>query len=604
MSNDDVSVNPSNNRAFEDVVDVYISRRQVLAGGLALAATAFFGNSAVAKPITQQEVDIVTPKKSGLLNFTPLAVKDGSGPWPNISSDYRFDILIPWGTPLQPDGPEHQWPVTEARQLEQIGIGHDGMWFFSINGSSEHGVLALNHEHGKNHHVLGKHDPASLAEVRASQAAHGVSIVELKKEAGVWKTQKSTLSRRIHTNTAMVFSGPAANHHLLKTKAGNPPKGTLNNCANGYTPWGTYLTCEENFNGFFGATGKFRSSEERKRYGLSANSRYGWEQFDPRFDLTDPDYVNEEHRFGWIVEIDPMDPKQTPVKRTALGRFKHEGIAITVGHGGRIVGYMGDDQTFDYIYKFVSDDNWEAMRKRGQSPLDHGKLYAAKFNDDGSGEWLELTIKHPKLAKRFNSQAEVLIYARLAADLVGATPMDRPEWTTVAPNGDVYCTLTNNKKRLWGNAANPMAPNKDGHIIKWRDSDDHIGTRFEWSIFLVAKDSHGSEESFSDPDGLWADPDGRLFIQTDGGQKDGLNNQVLVADTNTGEVRRLFTGVTGDEITGIAVTPDRRTLFVNIQHPGKGSPKKTNFPAPQDGVTVPRDATIVITRKDGGIVGS
>ncbi len=204
----------------------------------------------------------------------------------------------------------------------------------------------------------------------------------------------------------------------------------------------------------------------------------------------------------------------------------------------------------------------------------------------------------------FSDQAEVITYARMAADILGATPMDRPEWTTVAPNGDVYCTLTNNSQRTEADAANPLAPNADGHIIKWRDTDKYLGTTFKWDIFLIAQDTHGTENTFSDPDGLWADPDGRLFIQTDGGQKDGMNNQMLVADTNTGEIRRLFAGVTGDEITGITLTSNRRTLFVNIQHLGKGDPASTNFPAALDGVTVPRDATIVITRKDGGIIGS
>ncbi len=230
--------------------------------------------------------------------------------------------------------------------------------------------------------------------------------------------------------------------------------------------------------------------------------------------------------------------------------------------------------------------------------LDHGKLYVVRFNDDDSGEWLELTIDNPDPAAKFSSQAGVLIFARLAADILGATPMGRPEWITVTPNGDVYCTLTNNSNRTEANAANPMEPNADGHIIRWRDADQHVGTSFEWDIFLVAQISHGSEGRYSDPDGIWADPDGHLFIQTDGGQKDGLNNQMLVADTRSGEPRRLFTGVTKDEISGIAVTPDRRTMFVNIQHPGNGNgdgdASLTNFPVPYDGVTVPRDTTIVI----------
>jgi hypothetical protein len=192
----------------------------------------------------------------------------------------------------------------------------------------------------------------------------------------------------------------------------------------------------------------------------------------------------------------------------------------------------------------------------------------------------------------------------MAADVLGATPMDRPEWATVAPNGLVYCTMTNNSGRTEANAANPLAPNPDGHIIRWKDSHEHVGTRFEWEIFLIAADTHGTEESYADPDGLWADPDGRIFIQTDGGQKDGLNNQMLVADPRTREIKRLFTGVTGDEVTGMAVTPDRRTMFINVQHPGNGNPTLTNFPLAFDGVTIPRDATVAIRRKDGGIIGS
>ncbi|MEM1230746.1 MAG: alkaline phosphatase PhoX, partial [Pseudomonadota bacterium] len=403
------------------------------------------------------------------------------------------------------------------------------------------------------------------------------------------------------------FSGPAADSELLATPNGNVPLGTVNNCANGYTPWGTYLTCEENFNGYFGATNEKATwvpTEGQERYGFTDGGfGYEWFRFDRRFDLSDPDYVNEENRFGWIVEIDPMDASQTPVKRTALGRFKHEGIALTVGKDGRAVGYMGDDQRFDYIYKFVSDRNWRDMRAEGISPLDEGTLYVARFNEDGSGDWLPLTMDNPALAERFSSQAEILVYSRIAADLLGATPMDRPEWTTVAPNQDVYCALTNNSRRTEPNAANPLAPNADGHIIRWRDTAFHTGLRFKWDIFIIAETTHGTERSFADPDGLWADPDGRLFIQTDGGQKDGLNNQMVVADTVTGEIRRLFTGVTSDEITGITVTPSRRTMFINTQHPGNGDPSLTTFPA-NDGVSVPRDATIVITRKDWGIIGS
>ncbi len=605
MSDDDTS-NLSGNRPFHDILKTRLSRREIIKGGLGLASASFF-----ASPVATLAASTDKSQQTPLINFTPVPKSEGRGPTPAISKDYQFDIIIPWGESLQPGGPDFHYPPSAEDQAKQIGIGHDGMHFFPLKagkfgrGGNTHGMLAINHEFGRNTHVLGKKLPESLAEVRSSQLAHGMSVVELKKTKGRWHTVKSDRARRIHVNTPVTFSGPAAGHALLKTKKGNQPQGTVNNCASGFTPWGTYLTCEENFNTVFGSTKKLAPSHKQARYGLSPSAnKYGWERFDPRFDLANADYHNEENRFGWIVEVDPMNAAQTPIKRTALGRFKHEGIAITVGQDGRIVGYMGDDQMFDYIYKFVSNEHWQTMRAKGQSPLDHGTLYVAKFNDDGSGEWLALSIHNPVLAQSFSSQAELLIYARIAADKLGATPMDRPEWTSVAPNGDVYCTLTNNKKRTQSNQANPMAPNPDGHIIRWRDTENHIGTAFSWEIFLIAADSHASEDTYSDPDGLWADPDGRLFIQTDGKQQDGLNNQLLVADTTTGELRRLLTGVAGAEITGITTTPDRRTLFVNIQHPGKGKPKLSNFPAKTDGITVPRDATMVITRKDGGIVGS
>lgn len=606
--NDDEICNKSGNRPFRDIVQVQLSRRTVLAGGLAAASTTF-----IASP--GQATGFFGRRRGPRIDFEPVPVTEGNGPIPTISSDYEYQVLIPWGTPLQPDGPAFSYPPTAADQEQQIGIGHDGMTFFPLKGHSRgrfffgkrqnHGMLAINHEFGTNPHVLGKALPESLDDVRTSQHAHGVSVVEIKETKGVWETVKSNRSRRIHVNTPMAFSGPVAGHAILENAAGNEPAGTVNNCSNGKTPWGTYLTCEENFNGYFGATGDWTATKEQARYGFSATGfDYGWHEFDPRFDLSNADYANECNRFGWVVEIDPMNASKTPVKRTALGRVKHEGAAVVEGRGGRIVVYMGDDQRFDYIYKFVSERSWQHMFRRGKHPLDHGKLYVAKFNEDGTGEWLELTIDNPELAARFADQAELLTYTRIAADIVGATPMDRPEWTTVAPNGDVYCTLTNNSNRTETGPGSPLAPNPDGHIIKWRDSRQHTGLTFKWEIFLIAQDTHGTEDSYSDPDGLWADPDGRLFIETDGGQKDGLNNQMLVADTKTGDLRRLFTGVTGDEITGLTVTPDRRTLFCNTQHPGNGDPTVTNFPAPQDGVTVPRDCTFVIRRKNGGIVGS
>jgi secreted PhoX family phosphatase len=649
------SSNPSKNRPFVDVLQTVMSRRKVMVGGLSAAAVGFLAPSAlVAKPKNGDfSANYLNPKgKSAgtpLIDFEPVTLEQAEasdGKTPLCSEDYTYHTLIPWGTALFSGVTDYTGdPINRPSaddQAKMIGIGHDGMWLFPEKArgrqSNRSGTLCINHEFGINTHVLpedlweevdrGSRDrdgevifeqiPTSLEAVQRSQHAHGVSVVAIEKPLGSdeWThVVDAPQNRRIHVNTPVEFSGPVSiESELLDT--GVPPLGTVNNCSSGYTPWGTYLTCEENFNGYFGDgtaslvgtdwIGEWSPTEEQERYGISSRGfDYGWEQHDPRFDLSQEKSLQETNRFGWVVEIDPNDPMQNPVKRTALGRFKHEGAEVTVGKGGRVVVYMGDDQRFDYIYKYVSADNWKSMRARGMSPLDEGHLYVARFDDDNTGEWLELTIDNPVLADRFDRQEEVLTYARVAADLLEATPMDRPEWISVAPDDYVYCTLTNNSRRTVADAANPLAPNPDGHIIRWKDSENYTGTSFEWDIYVIAETTHGTEESFSDPDGLWADPDGRLFIETDGGQpEEGLQNQILVSDTSTGEIRRLLTGVNSDEITGLTVTPDRRTLFCNTQHPGNGDPSRTNFPAPTDDVTIPRDCTFVLTRKDGGIVGS
>ncbi len=627
MLHDDGISNPSTNRTFEDVLQARFSRRSLLARSAALSATGFLaalaGDKLVSSGlsvVTGQNTNQAIAQSAALIGFTPVpADATAAASIPAIAPEYQYDVLIPWGTPLQPggigyDGDPNTRP-TAAQQLQQIGIGHDGMWFFPKEKSNTRGLLAINHEYGDNQHVLGKPQPTSLDDVRLSQHAHGISIVEIAKTNGKWQVVASATSRRIHVNTPVQFSGPVTKgdklHPLLTTPARTRPQGTVNNCANGHTPWGTYLTCEENFNGYFAATGAWTPTPVQARYGFSRGGfGYGWEKFDPRFDLSNSSYTNEENRFGWVVEIDPRKPS-APIKRSALGRMKHEGAEVVVGRGGRAVVYMGDDERFEYIYKFVSEDNWQTMRAKGISPLDRGTLYVAKFNDNGTGEWLELSMNNPVLAAKFADQAEILTYARLAGDAVGATKMDRPEWISTGVNEYVYCTLTNNTRRTAAqvNAANPTANNAFGHIIRWKDSDQHVGTTFVWDIFVLAKNTHTIPQSaFGSPDGLWADPDGRLFIETDGSQPvvNGvqLNDQLLVADTKTGEIRRLFSGVKGCEVTGITVTPDRRTLFVNLQHPGDGNPALTNFPAAQGSGRIPRDCTIVITRKDGGIIGS
>jgi secreted PhoX family phosphatase len=483
------------------------------------------------------------------------------------------------------------------------------MWFF---GDNRKGMLAINFEYGTTQHALGKAVPTSLEEVRVSQHLHGVGVMYIEKDSKGWSLKRDKRNRRIHVNTPVEFSGPAAKSALLVNTAGNEPLGTLNNCANGYTPWGTYLTCEENFNGYFGSTSStWKASTEEARYGINANGfGYDWHKFDQRFDRAQPGYQNEINRFGWVVEIDPENPKAKPIKRTALGRIKHEGAEVVVGKNNRVVVYMGDDERFDYIYKFVSAGDWKKMVAAGKSPLDEGTLYAARFNDDGTGNWLELSPNNPALASW--TIDKILVHTRLAADLAGATKMDRPEWIATGADGWQYGTLTNNSNRGRSgqpgiNAANPIAQNTDGHIIRWKDSNGNLGGTFQWNLFLVSQETFDEGgQMFGSPDGIWADRDGRIFIQTDGTQPGRNNDQMLVADSKTKEVKRLFTGVAGCEVTGVAITPDRKTMFVNLQHPGDGDPKVTNFPAKFTGAAGPRprDCTIVITRKDGGIIGS
>ncbi len=618
MTSDDTISNASANRTFEDVLAARLTRRTVMAGGLATAAATLFGGSAA---VASRPVDVRTsslPLRRGNdgsgIGFTSIPLQ--AGPWPTIAPEYEWSVLIPWREKLDGSGTSFPYGLTADEQAGSIGIGHDGMWYF---GNNKRGLLCINHEFGSTPHVIGKPAPTSIDDVRVMQHAHGVSVVKIERSDDdgptSWRMRADKRNRRIHVNTTVVFSGPAASSALLQTAAGNPTLGTLNNCANGYTPWGTYLTCEENFNGYFGRKTAGTNTVEQARYGFSANGfGYAWHQFDDRFDLSNPAYSNEEHRFGWVVEIDPEKPNSAPVKRTALGRFKHEGATFVEGQGGRAVVYTGDDERFDYIYRYVSAKNWRSMRAKGISPLDEGTLYVAAFDDDGTGRWLELSPNNPALAGW--TLDRILVHTRLAADAVGATKMDRPEWITQGADGQMYCTLTNNTNRGVGtnpgtNAANPTVNNQWGHIIRWRDSERHTGLTFTWDIFVLAKDVTDADgQMFGSPDGIWADPDGRVFIETDGAQPGVNNDQLLVADSVTKEIRRLFTGVRSCEVTGITVTPDRRTMFVNLQHPGDGNPASSNFPVGGPGVAadpagpVPRDATIVITRRDGKVIGS
>jgi hypothetical protein len=630
---DEADLNPATDAHLRDVIASRVSRRSVLTGGAALAA-GFFSSGLLA-PAAQAAAPSHAKgrAKAGLLGFTPIPL--GHGDEVVVPPGYSARPFIPWGTPLLGEYPDFvPGGNTADQQAQQLGMHHDGMHFFALHRGrkgSVHGLLVLNHEYVDEGYLqtgtlavppLSSWTPDMVGK---SQNAHGVSVVEVKESGGEWEVVRGRYNRRITANTPMAFAGPAAGHRLLRTAAdpaGRKPLGTFNNCAHGYTPWGTYLTCEENFNGYFRLEpGAYREEQtaNQGRYGIGGD-RNRWATHDRRFVVT-PTEAHEPNRFGWVVEIDPFDPHSTPVKRTALGRLKHEGATTHVTKGGRVVVYMGDDQVNEYLYKFVSAGNWkDLLREQGRSPLDEGTLYVAKVNDDGTGKWLPLVHGSGPLtaANGFADQGEVLVKTRLAATALGATPMDRPEWTAVDPTtGTAYLTLTNNTSSAKVlNAANPRKPNVWGHIFGWNEAGgDHAATAFTWDLFLIAGQGRSSgdgstiadEDAFGSPDGLWADPDGRLWIQTDGTQPAGAYDQMLAANPavrdarGVPEVHRFFTGVTNGEVTGVVCTPDQRTMFVNIQHPGEGG--GSTWPH-TDGLTTPRSATVVITKDDGGVIGT
>ena len=559
-----------------------------------------------------------------------------------VPMEYEFQVLYRWGDPtgigssmpaFRPDASN-----TAEDQALQAGMHHDGMHLFPLGSDGRRALLVLNHEYTDEQqlHADGA-APLTAAKVRKSQHAVGVSVIEIERLPSGWRqVLPSGYARRIHARTPMHIAGPAAGSALLQTAAdpsGRVVLGTLANCAMGVTPWGTYLTCEENFHGYFGADKSLGGTSDAaaRRYGTTPGGQWvDWYRFDERFDVLK--HPNESHRFGWVVEIDPMDPASTPIKRTALGRKCTESATCTLTRDGRVAVYMGDDARFEFIYKFVSRDR---VRPGGYAAnrdlLDHGTLYAARFDASGQGAWLELTNGDNGHA----DQAEVLVHARLAASARGATPMDRPEWVAIHPRtAEVFVSLTNNSQRGAPgrpavDAANPRANNLGGHIMRWTEAGaDAAATTFTWSHFVLAGDPPvpGTDtrypspqaDAFGAPDGLHFDSAGLLWIQTDmSGQAIGKgtyanlgNNALLCADLATGSIKRFLTGPNGSEITGCVVTPDRSTLFVNIQHPGETSDSggaRANSAWPdgsEPGSARPRSAIVAVRRRNGGAVGT
>ncbi|WP_227429982.1 PhoX family protein [Psychrobacter sp. I-STPA6b] len=712
--------NKSNNREFSDVLQKNLNRRSVLKGGTGLTAAAFFGavplvgcksgsnstqGGGQAQADNQAAVtasgDLTRPKQ---LNFT--AVAHSTANEMSVAEGYQAEIILPLGTPLVSGIADWQDNRKQSGEsfIYRMGDNHDGMWFFGKNSdkydpkASDTGLLVMNHEYvnpeelsPNGYYTIKDKNAAPIyqktrlaSDIRREVNCHGVAVVELKRRAngqGYEMVKNSKFNKRYTSATESVLSGPVAGSDWVKTKydpTGFKTRGINNNCGAGLSPWGTYLTTEENFYGVFarGEDAKIigeRQDLSRQRYGMPegfSSTGYLWhtgknsdasfpDEF-ARWDITasatdaTQDFRNAFNTFGYITEIDPFNPHSLAVKRTALGRFAHENCAYApVEEGKPVVCYMGDDSRGEYIYKFVSDAKWSNAdigggHKAGDKYLDKGTLYVAIFNDDGTGEWKELTHGKNGLDNSvekfpFNSQADVLVNARLAADLVGATRMDRPEWVSVSPiTGEVYVTLTNNKYRgnrddMPADAANPRSYNNrgkargndNGHIIRWAQSNgDHTSTTFAWDIYLFAAPHDLTDENLSglnanndlsSPDGLFFDPRGVLWIQTDDGAYTKTTNCMLLAalpgqvndgkeltassgtktrvgmQANDNNIKRFFVGPSGCEVTGITMTADFKTLFINIQHPGG------NWGAVAGGET-PRSATVMITRKDGDVI--
>lgn len=635
MSEKNPGIQHENKAEFTEMINRAIhqknvSRRKFLGGSGILGLSAFFS----AAPLSSA---IASANTSKLLGFE--AVPASTADMVTVPKGYKAEPLISWGDPMFSGAPNYDpsGKAPSAHQELQFGDNNDGMSLIAL--SEDRAILAVNNESTEYGYLFDhKGKNLTLDDVKKAQSAVGVSIIEVHKKNGTWALKRdSKFNRRITANTPIDLTGPAAGHELMKTDAdpeGSNVFGTFNNCANGETPWGTYLTCEENFDGFFGGTRDLSLPKDHARYGLKNDEdKFNWHLFDERFDMAKN--PQEPHRHGWVVEIDPMNPDSRPKKRTAMGRFKHENAALTINQDGRVVVYMGDDERGEHLYKFVSKNTYDKSSKAANRDLlEEGTLYVAKFKgeiDDflGKGEWVELSYGTNGLTKEngFADQAEVVTFARRAATHVGATTMDRPEWVAVHPdNQQVFCTLTNNKHRGVKenqplNAANPRVKNPYGHIIRWTPQNgDHTAKEFSWDIYVMAgnptvhKAGLGkgtsnvtSENMFNSPDGIGFDRAGRMWIQTDGNYKNkgdfaGMgNNQMLCSDPSTGEIRRFMTGPVACEITGLAFSPDSKAMFVGIQHPGA---KGLVSSFPDGGSAKPRSTVVVITREDDGVIGA
>lgn len=641
---EDVGRNPSANPTMGDIINRRFSRRSFLGGSLAVAAI-----GATVSPIALISAEHARAADGSAFDFPEVAA--GVDEAHHVADGYDADILLRWGDKVFADAPDFDpTKQTAESQLRQFGYNNDYVGFIPLDGAADRGLLVVNHEYtnpelmfpgfatvgkdgeGKDKVILGEF---TREIVDVEMAAHGGTVIEIRRENGKWvPVLDSAYNRRIHVGTEMAMTGPAAGHDRVKTNAdssGTKVFGTLNNCAGGVTPWGTYLMAEENFHGYF--IGEIADDHPEaanyKRYG-APGGWYNWGRFHDRFDVSKE--PNEPNRFGWVVEVDPLDPNSVPKKRTALGRAKHEGAESVVNKDGRVVFYSGDDERFDYVYKFVTAGTYNAAdRAANMDLLDDGTLYVARFNDDGTLDWLPMVHGEGPLTAEngFAGQADVLIEARRAGDVLGATKMDRPE--DVQPNektGKVYVMLTNNTRRKDDqvDAANPRAKNAFGHIIEITEADgDFAATKSTWEVLLKCGDPSVAEvgASFSSattangwfgmPDNCAIDTEGRLWVSTDGNsaKETGRTDGLWAVDTEgaaRGTSKLFFRCPVGAEMCGPFFDAAGETLFLAVQHPGDDGlatyeAPATRWPDFRDDMPV-RPAVLAVTRKGGGRIGA
>lgn len=629
---------------FETVAARRFGRRNVLRGltGVAAAALSSF---VPGWPIRAAAA-------ASAFGFTEI--RHGIDRTHHVAEGYDAAVLIRWGDPVLLDAPAFD-PArqTAAAQRRQFGYNNDFIGFVPLpygSTASDRGLLCVNHEYVSEEVMFPGFDKGRVTReiVDIEMAAHGGSVVEVARWGGKWGVvTDSRYNRRIDAGgTAMRLSGPAAGTDRLRTggdPSGKRVFGTVNNCAGGMTPWGTWLMAEENFNGYFaGDPDGTPEATNHARYGIAGKPRYAWGRYHPRWNVeAEP---NEPNRFGWIVEVDPLEPGSVPVKRTALGRFKHEGAECVVNGDGRLVVYSGDDQRFEYLYRFVSDGRVDpADRSANRDLLDSGTLSVARFTPDGTVTWLPLVHGTGPLTETngFPGQADVLIETRRAADLLGATPMDRPE--DVSPNpktGRVYVMLTNNSRRKEDqrDAVNDRARNIWGQIVELMVPDgDHAAPVMKWDLLVKCGDPRKASETgarwhrdisadgwFACPDNSAVDHAGRLWVTTDQGsgwaRASGTADGVWAVETEgaaRGLARMFFRVPVGAEMCGPCFTPDDETLFVAVQHPAtdgvkdfKGFERNSTYEDPAtrwpdfDPSMPPRPSIVAITRRGGGKIGS